>query len=192
MNPPFLKHILFVLSLCLFSSNSIAAQWYHVELIVFENLNSISDEKWPVMDVKRGKLSLGGGSKIVRSANISTLMEVASRLNKSSQYRVYYHRAWKQPIMRKGREKSIDLVAGNNKISGSIKLYKSTYLHAELDIWLTENTVQFDGEFVASQEGSNIGRLRNPNLKETRRIRSEKLYFFDHPKLGAILKLTPI
>ena len=75
--------------------------------------------------------------------------------------------------MKKSRAKSVNIISGNNQIEGSLRLYKSTYLYAAANLWLKNGA-------------------GTPNLKEVRRIRSNKLYFFDHPKMGAILQLTPI
>ena len=183
-----LLSLLLTFSLSVFSLSSYAAQWYHVEVIVFEQLNSITDEKWPVMDIEKARLSPGMANKLIQPAVINSLVGVAARLNKSSKYRVHYHRAWKQPIQTKSRAKSVKIISENNHIEGKIQLYKSTYLHASLNLWLNRENTRLD----ASPEGTNIELMRNPNLKESRRIRSNKLYFFDHPKMGIMLKITPL
>ena len=179
-----------------FSISSHAAQWYHVELIVFEQLDTVTDEQWPQMPkLKSARLSPRSSSKIIKPTRNSTLLNTVSRLNRSESYRVHYHSSWKQPIMRKRSAKFINIHSGNGLIQGKMRLYKSTYLHAALDLWLVENTTQVnswsDGGDV-SPDSINIDAPRNPHLSESRRIRSKKIYFFDHPKMGVLLKLTPI
>lgn len=182
-------------TLILFSISSYAEQWYHVELIVFEQLNTITDEQWPEMiESTPAELTPLMASEFIQPSKNETLLTYQSRLNRSPRYRVDYHQAWQQPIMKKRYAKSVEVSSENEMIAGSIRLYKSTYLHAALDLWLKENVsdININSWSDVSPEGEIIDIPRNPNLKESRRIRSKKLYFFDHPKLGVILQLTPI
>ena len=176
-----------------FSMSSHAAQWYHVELIVFEQLDTVTDEQWPQMpELKTAPLTPQSISKLIQPAKNETLLNSVERLNRSAAYQVHYHSAWQQPIMRKRSAKFIDIHSDNELIQGEMRLYKSTYLHAALDLWLVENTAQVNSWSDVSPDGVDIDMPRNPHLLESRRIRSKKLYFFDHPKMGALLKLTPI
>ncbi|MFW5450166.1 MAG: CsiV family protein [Methylophagaceae bacterium] len=193
MKSHYLTQFVIALSLLILSVQAHAAQWYHVELIVFEQLNTITDEQWPQMtSVGKASLSPGMATSLIQPAATETLLNTASRLNHSARYRVHYHNAWQQPIMRKNSAKSVKIRSANNLIEGTIRLYKSTYLHAALDLWLKQNSSDVDSWSDASPNGIDINAPQNPNLKESRRIRSKKLYFFDHPKLGALLQLTPI
>lgn len=196
MKPLYFIQIVASFALLLFSLQSQAATWYHVELIVFEQLNTITDEQWPHMpEDKVTSLTLTPQSKsrFIRPSRNSTLLTTASRLNNSSAYRVHYHSSWQQPIMSKRSAKAVKIHSGNGLIDGNIKLYKSTYLHAAVDLWLLENTQpQKNSWSDSSATDENINTVRNPNLNESRRIRSKKLFFFDHPKMGALLKITPI
>jgi len=181
------------LSLLAFSITSYAQQWYHVELIVFEQLDTITDEEWPEMaEIQPAKLTPAMATKLIQPAENETLLNSATRLNRSSQYQVHYHQSWQQPILKKFNAKTVGVNSEDNMVVGSIKLYKSTYLHAALDLWLKENSVSVSSWSDVSPDGDAIELPRNPNLKESRRIRSKKMYFFDHPKLGAVLQLTPI
>ena len=176
-----------------FSMSSHAAQWYHVELIVFEQLDTVTDEQWPQMpELKTAPLTPQSISKLIQPTKNETLLDSVERLNRSARYQVHYHSAWQQPIMRKRSAKFIDIHSDDELIQGKMRLYKSTYLHAALDLWLVENTAQVNSWSDVSPDGVDIDMPRNPHLLESRRIRSKKLYFFDHPKMGALLKLTPI
>jgi len=206
------------IGLLTFSINSFAEQWYHVELIVFEQLNTVTDEEWPEMVAQAPiELTPQTSSLSMQAAETETLLNAAARLERSSRYQVHYHQAWQQPIMKKRYAKAVAIRSGSDIpldtempldsdmltdtdrpidsdiISGSIRLYKSTYLHAALDLWLNESAGSVINSWSdVSPDGDMIDVPRNPNLKESRRIRSKKLYFFDHPKLGALLQLTPI
>ncbi len=170
-----------------------AEQWYHVELVVFEQINTVTDEQWPQTEqLKVAPLSTDMATSLIQPAVKETLLTAAQRLNRSSHYQVHYHQAWQQPVLEKRLAQAIAVKSENELIDGNIRLYKATYLHAELDLWLMQNTGLINAWSDASPEGIDINAPRNPNLKESRRIRSKKLYFFDHPKLGALIQLTPI
>tara|TARA_R110002050_G_scaffold9504_2_gene33428 strand:- start:4154 stop:4765 length:612 start_codon:yes stop_codon:yes gene_type:complete len=180
--------------LLLTSIQSYADQWYHVELVVFEQLSSFADEQWPAKSGNEINASLAPGmaSAFIQPATNNSLNSVASRLNSSSQYRVHYHQAWQQYIMRKGSAKAVKISSADGLIEGSVRLDKATYLHASVNLWLKQDTAQVNSWSDGSATGANINAPRNPHLVESRRIRSNELNFFDHPKLGALLKITPI
>ncbi len=188
-----LTQFFIAVSLLAFNINSYAAQWYHVELIVFEQLDIVTDEQWPQMpEIELASLTPQSISKHIQPTENETLINSVERLNRSARYQVHYHSAWQQPIMRKRSAEYVDIHSDNDMIQGKMRLYKSTYLHAAIDLWLVENTAKVNSWSDISPDGVDIDMPRNPHLNESRRIRSKKLYFFDHPKLGALLKLTPI
>lgn len=185
----------FLISIGLFalSLSAHAQQWYHVELVVFEQLTTITDEQWPQSDIlDTAPLTTQTATTLIQPAVTESLVTAAQRLNRSPRYQVHYHQAWQQPILEKRVAQSVAVQSENTLIDGSVRLYKATYLHAQLDLWLMENQSLANSWSDASPEGIDISTPRNPNLNESRRIRSKKLYFFDHPKLGALLQLTPI
>jgi len=194
MKSHFFTQLILSISLSIFSITTYAEQWYHVELIVFEQLDTVTDEQWPEMAVETNlaKLYPTTVSNLIQPAENETLLNSAARLQRSQRYQVHYHQSWQQPVMKKHHAQAINIIADNNKLEGTIKLYKSTYLHAALDLWLKQDVLAENSWSDVSADGDFIELARNPNLKESRRIRSKKLYFFDHPKLGALLQLTPI
>jgi hypothetical protein len=180
--------------LLLTSIQSCADQWYHVELIVFEQLSTINDEQSPPIlgTITTGSLIPGMASSLIQPATNNTLNSIASRLSSSSEYRVHYHQSWQQYIMRKGSAKAVNIISSDGLVEGTVRLDKATYLHATVDLWLKKKTEQVNSWSDASSKGNTIDAPRNPHLVESRRIRSNKLDFFDHPKMGALLKITPI
>jgi len=191
--PSFIYKFIIAASLFVLSFQVQAQQWYHVELIVFEQLNTVTDEKWPETPLlETAPLNTSMATSLIQPAGLESLVSTAQRLNRSPRYRVHYHQAWQQPILRKRSAQAVAVKSEDAMVDGNIRLYKATYLHAQLDLWLMENAGLANSWSDASPEGIDISAPRNPNLNESRRIRSKKLYFFDHPKLGALLKLTPI
>lgn len=174
MKTPHFIHLFSILLLCSLSSYAHAQQWYHVEFIVFEQLNTYTDEAWPDTSFNiSAPLSPSDSGKLIRPAKNSTLIQTAARLQKSRDYRVLYHKSWQQPIMTKSHSRAVTINSNDGSINGSVRFFKSTYLHAALDLQLMQGA-------------------QSPRLIESRRIRKKKLYFFDHPKMGALLQITPL
>ncbi len=186
--------IIIVFALMLVSIQSYADQWYHVELVVFEQLSNGADEQWPAMsgNVISASLVPGMSNAYIQPASNSTLNSTASRLSSSSQYRVHYHQSWQQYIMRKGGAKAVKIASADGLIEGTVLLDKASYLHASVNLWLKQNASQVYSGSGSSSIGPNSNAPNNPHLVESRRIRSNELDFFDHPKMGALLKITPI
>ncbi|MCX4190147.1 CsiV family protein [Methylophaga sp. OBS3] len=173
--------ILFLTGL-LFSLPAHAQQWYQVELVVFEQLNPSTDEAWPAMPPSSPSVSPQTSSSKVQPSGKQLLSGVAERLRNSAGYRVLTHQSWQQSAL--GKRASVAVTVSGERLSGMIRVFKSAYLHTELDLWLMD----------ASQAMANdsFQGPRAPNLKQSRRIRSKELHYFDHPRFGAILQLTPI
>jgi hypothetical protein len=174
-----------LMSLLLFSPLSSAEQWYHVEMIVFEQLNTVTDEQTPVNSAPRGSFSPGAANELIQPSKNSTLLDSAQKLKRSPSYQVHYHQSWQQAIKTKSQAKSITIKSANEMVQGRIRLHKGTYLYATVDLQLNRVSRQ-------DSSWSDVGGVRKPYLQEARRVRSKKLQFFDHPNMGVLLKLTPL
>lgn len=179
--------------LLLASGNVMAQQWYHVELVVFERHSGANAEHWPVMNtIRSGNLSPQMANNQIQPASVETLVGVAQRLQNASNYRVHYHKAWQQPVLSKGSARSIQISSDNNLVEGALKLYQVNYLHADIDLWFKENSSVGRNWNAAVPDGVDLGGPRNPHLSQIRRIKSKQLIYFDHPRVAAILQLTPV
>lgn len=179
--------------LLLLSGNVLAQQWYHVELVVFERLSGANAEHWPAMNnIRSGSLSPQMSNKHIQPAAVDSLAGVSSRLSNASNYRVHYHKAWQQPMLSKGSARSVQISSNNNLVEGVLKLYRVNYLHADIDLWFKENSSVGNNWSAAAPDTVDLGGPRNPHLSQIRRIRSKELIYFDHPRIAAILQLTPV
>ena len=174
-----------IISLLLFSPLSSAEQWYHVELIVFEQLDTISDEQAPMTSIPEGSFPPDTENELIKPSENSTLLDSVDKLKRSPFYLVHYHQSWQQAIKTKSQAKSITIESADEMVLGRVRLHKGTYLYATLDLQLNRVTQQ-------GNNWSGISAVRKPYLQEARRVRSKKLHFFDHPNMGALLKLTPV
>jgi hypothetical protein len=182
-----------LISLLLFSFTASAQQWYHVELVVFERFSGQNAEQWPTMgQIRNGSLSPQMANNYIQPAKVESLAGVSQRLKNSSGYRVHYHNAWQQPLLSKASAKGVQISSANNLVEGQLKLYRVSYAHADIDLWFKENGAESSSWTTASVEGIDLGGPRNPHLKQIRRVKSKELIYFDHPRIAAILELTPV
>lgn len=160
-----------------------AQQWYHTEVLVFEHLANVSNEQPPRMPlVGQPSLNPNSQTKQLQPANNADLIGIASRLNNSGAYRVITHKSWRQAFPTKNRAPLVGL--GTDALAGSVRFYRGTYLHAEIDLWFRGT-----GSQTAQRE---TGEPRRPHLFESRRIRSGEVHYFDHPDFGVLIHIKPV
>lgn len=175
--------VLFLAGL-LFSVPVQAQQWYQVELVVFEQLSSSSDEQSPVLPPSDpANVTPQTSNNKIQPARRESLAGIAERLRNSANYRVLGYHSWQQSAISKNASPRVAI--DGERLSGHIRFYKSSYLHAELDLWLQDDSQRSAGD--AAFQGP-----RYPNLRESRRLRSKEVHYFDHPRFGAILQLIPV
>lgn len=174
---------LFFVALVSFGTAAQAQQWYHVELIVFENLNPSDNEQSPVFTLQdTAPLKVGMANKVMQPAANKNLTGIVQRLRNSAGYRVISHQTWQQAVASRSRAQAVAI--DSDRVQGQVRFHIATYLHASLDLWLQDG--------VRSVESNSYHTLHQPRLVELRRIRSKQVHYFDHPRFGAILQLIPV
>jgi hypothetical protein len=163
---------------------------YNVEVIVFRN-NSGSGgaEDWSVKPVARGPDTPDAPvtGKFVRAipATEFQLNDVATRLRNSANYQPIAHFAWQQTASSWGSRAGFTVakLAGSVPgLSGIFYLESGTYLHLGMSLnYQTSNPP----ESLAASPGTPF------MLNESRRIRFDKLSYYDHPAFGVIALVTP-
>ncbi len=180
----FNRFSILLLSGLLFSLPAQAQQWYQVEVVVFEQLNPATDEQSPVMPPRDPATETPQtANSQIQPASHESLAGIAERLRNSANYQVLSYQSWQQSAVSKYASQRVAI--DGERLSGHVRVYKASYLHSELDLWLQDDSRRSagDDEFQGP---------RYPNLKESRRLRSKELHYFDHPHFGAILQLTPV
>jgi len=106
------------------------------------------------------------------------------RLARSGEIRPLLHLGWRQDARapRAAQPQDLPALSGSEGLSGTVRLYRRQSLHVELDLRLPATEAGADG----ADGGAGIYRLR-----ETRIVRSGNLSYFDHPRFGAIVRVTP-
>lgn len=178
---PILRFALFAfLSLSQFAVEATARaaedKQYVVEVVVFEQRNpSLSeDELWNAAplnsDLAQAQTPEDG------LAPDTKLAGDLANLAKDANYRVLAVRHWTQAGGERKDTKPMRIQAGD--LDGTVQFYVSRFLHTDVDLSLAG--------------GSNANGPVRYSLNEQRRLKSLETNYFDHPKFGMLLRVTPV
>jgi len=247
-------------------------KWYRLEAIIFTQKDVFGDElssrdivlAYPenLIDLDNNKV---GFTPLPQSER--KLGPDAYSLNRTGVYKVLFHKAWLQPGLAPAKAPwvNIDISDDNTALSGSLRVYLSSYLHLESNLWhvsygsgfqspgtealsiepsndesLSENspldptaaitlphaeitpwprpptpalstpassttelmdTINSNGDGtlatgkLMSAENSPFNPMQRKIediilLKQASRLKLNKLHYFDHPKMGLLLKIS--
>ncbi|MEJ2610406.1 MAG: CsiV family protein [Candidatus Thiodiazotropha sp.] len=194
---------------CPLSVSADTGPWYQFEVLVFQRIapGAGSTESWkadPGTPSQVGAAYLSRGPALVNNKPVAyrTLPAEKRVLNgawgvmrRSRDYRPLYHVAWRQQVKSPNQAKPIYFslkpkngapVSDTNPplLEGTIKFGIKRYLHLETDIILrkTINDSQPD-----DSDGYRYGpTIRSYRMQDSRRMRSGKLHYLDHPVLGVL------
>jgi hypothetical protein len=166
------------------------ARVYNVEVIVFRNNSGAGGpEDWNARPVARGpdtpEAPVTG--KFVQSVAAAQfqLKDVARRLQNSANYQPIAHFAWQKTASSWGSRAGFTVakLAGSVPgLSGIFYLESGSYLHLGMALnYQTSNPPPS----LAAAPGAVF------TLNEARRIRFDKLSYYDHPAFGVIALVTP-
>jgi hypothetical protein len=163
---------------------------YNVEVIVFRNSSGAGGaEDWNAKPVARGLDTpeapvTGKFVQAIAPAQFQ-LNDVARKLQGTTNYQPVAHFAWQQTASSWGSRAGFTVakLAGNVPgLSGIIYLESGTYLHLGVSLnYQTSNAP----ETLAAAPGTVF------MLNESRRVRFDKLSYYDHPAFGVIALVTP-
>ncbi len=210
-------------------------RYYDIEIVIFQNTlpGANSAEDWPSsIDFTYPESSLFIGDPypglipgefnprytfkpVIKSGY--KLLEEAKLLENSQQYRVLYHRAWRQPgldekqaLAVKIRNDITSVVSGSHlnnapyqygqtntalkdQLFGSIKVILKRYLHVEAELYLKSYKQEAQQTVTGEFQTQTTSELRPViiDLKESRKMRSKELHYLDNPVLGMLVYITP-
>lgn len=117
------------------------------------------------------------------------LAAASNELAKDGRFRVLAYYSWIQAADAKSASKPIRLRGTNirnpDELTGTMRLYLSRYLHLDLNLDYEEKTA--DGGLFGGGSG-----MITYHINEQRRVKSQETHYFDHPKFGALIRLTPL
>lgn len=163
----------------LFVSNQILAEdrGYQVELIVFTQ-DSVNTEEF---DQTTSKINWPVGVSEVsdqKRATNTTLDESFSLLTKDPNYQVILYSSWIQTLSADGIGAPVKMHSADGQLNGYLQL-------------LQEQTLQVAVDFeYPSGRSDNFGNIVLYRLHEKRPVKLDDIHYLDHPKMGAIVKIT--
>lgn len=141
------------------------------------------------------------------------------QLQRSGRYRVLFQASFIEEFKELSEAKPYWLaseteVLGQSEAFGWLQLYKGRFLHVKVQWLLTKAGIavqpateskqipQESGDFVNHQEPSNADAesdkppapeywVRRIPIEQHQKLRSNKLYYLDHPGLGVLIMITP-
>lgn len=178
---------LFSISLAAHAAPSIPST-YEIEVIVFENRlsNLEAGELWrPAQEApaaaREEPVNVGEKNPVG-----SALSAARQSLERSGSHRVLAHQRWQQGADAKSASKPVRIGGGAGGLDGALRLYSSRVLIVELNLALKDAPA---GTLTAGipQTGPVVYQLN-----ESRRVKISETHYFDHPKLGALVRISPV
>ncbi len=166
---------------------------YEVEVLVFQNCLDYLEgqELWTqdTVDKKLPGIDQARDSGARPDPN-SDLSKAAEALEAGGDYLILTHRRWEQEAESRSTAKWMRMGNPNSfesDLIGTMRFYQGRYLHIELELLFRDRSVAM----VSSTEGV-VALPQVYRISEQRRIRSLEVNYFDHPKFGALVQVTPI
>lgn len=201
----------------LLNAGTYAETLYQVELIAFarNSADADSEENWDRAYTLRYpehyvNLQTTDGS----SASFQILGADAMQLNREADaiagrrnWRILLHTAWRQTVDDPSRAIAVIVNGGkafgsHHELEGTFTLSVEHFLRADANLWLSRfanNTVATSTTVlpnppgvIASGDATPFTAIQTVLLQEQRRLRSGELHYFDHPRLGLVVLVTPV
>ncbi len=214
-----MKKIVGLCALLLLVSSVSAQTLYQVELIAFarSTAEAESEENWdrqyklsyPERIVTLQAADSGSAPWQMLGTESMQLKREADAIASRRNWRVLLHTAWRQPVEDTGRATAIVISGGkqhgiHHELEGAFTLgFAERWLHADTQLWLSRfgnNEAAFaptklpnpPGAIAQPDDGNTNPPTQVVVLQEQRRLRSGELHYFDHPKFGLVVLVTPV
>ncbi|MCZ6732403.1 MAG: CsiV family protein [Gammaproteobacteria bacterium] len=166
---------------------------YEVEVLIFQNYLDYLEgqELWTqdTVDKKLPGIDQARDSGAQPDPN-SDLSKAAEALEAGGDYLILTHRRWEQEAEPRSTAKWMRVGKPNlfeSDLIGTMRFYQGRYLHIELELLFRDRSVAM----VSSTAGV-VALPQVYRISEHRRIRNLEVNYFDHPKFGALVQVTPI
>lgn len=159
---------------------------YDVEILVFENKRPDLDggEIWRQSNTQ----SLLNELTTAASAESSDVEEAglaaASRqLTQDGSYRILAHYRWSQTPEARAATQAMRIRSEDQSLDGVVRFYLSRFLHVDVNLAFANGKLDLAANPVP--ESGAIYRI-----SEHRRVKTQEYNYFDHPKFGALVRVT--
>jgi hypothetical protein len=220
-----MKYFLFLATLLLLPANAYAYRWYDVEVIVFaySSDTGVQEEQWPIdpgtPDVSNSVSLISRDNNAERlpgqinefeTLPFKLLSGSLRKLQRSSQHRVIYARAWRLPDLPSRRSPPVRIRAGKRYTpDGSVAPFIPTGVNTPSSVEMVNNALyELDGRIKVSVSkfldvdadllyrrhvtlpdatGVPVNEFRKFRLTEFRRMKSNSIHYLDHPLFGVVI-----
>ena len=152
---------------------------YDIEVLVFENSQPGLEggEAWKELRKELGDIEQAATPEGAPAPD-SALSQAAGALERGGQHRILVHKRWQQNADAKSATTPLRLQSANNQLDGTLRFYFNRSLYVELNL--------------ALQDPRGTSGVKAFHLNEHRRVRPQEIHYFDHPKLGALVRVTAV
>jgi hypothetical protein len=161
---------------------------YEIEVVVFENRtpDMEGDEHWARGPDKSANTDMNDAVSVGEKPPAgSALSATAAALESSGRHHVLAHLRWQQSAEAKSVSKPVKVVSADGALEGALRFYSSRFLLLDVNLTLREAA---SGGMPAG-----VGQIAPAyRLNEARRVKSSETYYFDHPKFGALVRVSPV
>lgn len=113
-------------------------------------------------------------NNLVQQVRPSLLVNAANGMQSAGAVDVLEHIGWTQSRAGQSGSPQMDMgAAAGSNLTGWVRLYTNTYLFAEIDLAMRDDT----GQLI--------------RLKQRRRVKFNEVHYFDHPKFGVVVTISP-
>lgn len=182
-----MKHLIALLTLAFACAAQAATpgastSLYNVEVLVFENRmpGLEGGELWAQEKVRPlpDETAIAELSGMPEDSE-SVIAQAAEQISKDSDYRLLLHGYWQQTAEAKSDTKPIRLATSDGTLDGLFRFYLSRFLHVDVNLQLRQPGATADSAPLVMR------------LREHRRIRTQDVHYFDHPRFGMLVRITP-
>jgi hypothetical protein len=183
---------------------------YAVELVVFRNLMPDLEGK-EIWSPDRVNLNIPGLDQARNAADsnddTTDIGKAVALLDTDDKYQVLTHKRWIQTADARSSSPVMRITDPAGDLDGTVVFYMSRFLHVDVDLLLkdesgqnadttpvlstTDNTQPMTVSASGTDNSINNQELAY-RIDESRRIRSNQMNYFDHPKFGVLLIITPM
>ncbi len=116
-----------------------------------------------------------------------TLGKIIADLSSSARYNLLKQLAWIQPAINKN-DAPVVSIGEQPTISGQVRFYSKKLLFIELELRFNRPLTNIPDTTVPYSSGY----YQTPVyiIKETRRLKLNEIHYFDHPRFGALVKVS--
>ena len=164
---------------------------YDIELMVFQNIQPDMEggELWMSERVDPEIKDLDKAVFITTAPKKdSDLTKIREIIEKDSNYRVMIHKQWMQNADTRTESKQVRLNTEDGELDGSFKFFMSRFLHVDINLLYKEAETKTLFQAGNPADAAQI----SYEIRQTRRVRSNELQYFDHPKFGVLVLIKPL